>query len=184
MRILGMKFKYSGVTVKFKVVDAEFMLKPQNIVQLLINLLQNAMTAVKDVKKPLVKVTMTTRNGCYQIIVRDNGCGIEKDICQQIFEKYFTTKDEGMGIGLDLCKRIAQDHGGTISVKSVVGKFTEFKVKLPMKEQKKVKQHRKFPISLNPCADNQHGTLSNLIVPFSQFLTMLLALQEPLEYFL
>jgi nitrogen-specific signal transduction histidine kinase len=63
-----------------------------------------------------------------------NGVGIPPEYCEKLFQPFFTTKPtgEGMGLGLSISYEIiTQQHGGTITVDSEVGDFTEFTVRLP-----------------------------------------------------
>ena len=64
----------------------------------------------------------------------DNGNGIPHDIKEKIFQSFFTTKPtgEGTGLGLSLSNEIIIAHGGKIKVESEIGKFTEFKIILPV----------------------------------------------------
>jgi signal transduction histidine kinase len=64
--------------------------------------------------------------------VADSGNGIAEDVLPRIFEPFFTTKAKGSGLGLAVVKRIVEDHGGRISVRSVVGEGTAFTVRLPI----------------------------------------------------
>jgi signal transduction histidine kinase len=66
--------------------------------------------------------------------VRDNGTGIAPEIQDKLFQPFVTTKPtgEGTGLGLSIAYDIVtQQHGGTISVNSQVGEFTEFTIRLP-----------------------------------------------------
>ena len=79
---------------------------------------------------------MTTREDseAVEIRVRDNGTGIPPEIQDQLFRPFFTTKPTGEGTGLGLSISydiVTQQHGGTITVDSEVGEFTEFTVHLP-----------------------------------------------------
>jgi two-component system NtrC family sensor kinase len=69
-----------------------------------------------------------------EVRVRDNGTGIPPDIKDKLFQPFFTTKPtgEGTGLGLSISYDIVTlQHGGTITVDSRVGEFTEFTVRLP-----------------------------------------------------
>jgi len=69
-----------------------------------------------------------------EINIRDNGVGIPPEIKDKLFQPFFTTKPTGEGTGLGLSISydiVTQEHGGTISVDSQIGEFTEFKVRLP-----------------------------------------------------
>jgi len=69
------------------------------------------------------------------VTIRDGGCGIPEGDISKIFEPFFSTKnvDDGTGIGLSLTYWIIQDHGGRISVESIVGKGSTFTTYLPVK---------------------------------------------------
>jgi len=68
--------------------------------------------------------------------VRDNGTGISADIRDKLFQPFFTTKPtgEGTGLGLSITYDIVpQQHGGSITVDSRVGDYSEFTIRLPRK---------------------------------------------------
>lgn len=69
-----------------------------------------------------------------RLVVTDTGAGISDEIRELIFEPLFTTKDpgHGTGLGLSVVKRIVDEHGGSISVESTVGKGTAFHIVLPL----------------------------------------------------
>ena len=69
-----------------------------------------------------------------EILISDTGCGIPKENLSNIFNPFFTTREEGTGLGLAITKRIIEDHGGIISVESVVGQGTSFRVRIPVKK--------------------------------------------------
>jgi signal transduction histidine kinase len=114
----------------------------EDLGRVLLNLFNNAFYAVQKqaaqlaggAYKPAVSVsTQRLVNGVI-IRVRDNGTGIPADIQDQIFHPFFTTKPpgEGTGLGLSLSHDIvARGHGGTLTVASVEGEYTEFTVWLP-----------------------------------------------------
>ena len=107
------------------------------ITQVLVNLLQNALQALekKDFSEtpPTIWVRGIEEDGESLIIVRDNGEGIPSENLQKIFDPFFTTKDvgEGMGLGLSICYRIVKQHGGRIQVQSEPGAYSEFRLSLP-----------------------------------------------------
>lgn len=69
-----------------------------------------------------------------RLVVRDRGCGIEKENLDRLFRESFTTKADGNGIGLTTCKRFIDDLGGDIRVSSTANVGTEFSVYLPAAE--------------------------------------------------
>jgi signal transduction histidine kinase len=102
--------------------------------QVFLNLLYNAADAMRgsDGKSEIV-ITTAMDNGLVVTTIRDSGCGIPADNLKRVFDPHFSTKPEGHGLGLANCKRIIENHGGSISVNSRVGEFTEFRVALPKK---------------------------------------------------
>ncbi|WP_428232469.1 sensor histidine kinase [Flavobacterium sp.] len=91
---------------------------PQQIEQVLINLLTNAMHALKDTLEKQILISAEARDNRIFIKITDNGNGIEKEIEDKIFLPFFTTRTEGAGIGLTLSKNIIESHGGYITYKS------------------------------------------------------------------
>lgn len=97
------------------------------IEQVLINLILNAKDACQKQQKPFIKITASqTQNHNTIIKVFDNGTGIPKDIIENIFVPFFTSKTTGSGIGLSLCKQIMLLHKGKIVVQSKENEGTIF----------------------------------------------------------
>jgi signal transduction histidine kinase len=109
------------------------------LLQVLINLVQNAVYAVRKRASAngegTIRIASRTVGETDELTVRDNGVGIAPEHVSKIFEPFFTTKDvgEGLGLGLSICYRIIEEHGGRISVQSEPGQFTEFTLALPRK---------------------------------------------------
>jgi two-component system nitrogen regulation sensor histidine kinase NtrY len=89
--------------------------------QVLINLILNAIEAVKHSKIPYISLGGTLVNGKLQIRVVDHGKGISQDMLDNIFTPFFTTRKSGSGVGLTLSKQIMLLHGGTIVAESQEG---------------------------------------------------------------
>ena len=99
------------------------------IKQVLINLMQNAIDAIKTNGKITLKILSDDK---YIIIVlSDTGPGISESNLERIFDLYFTTKAEGTGIGLSIIQRIIAEHDGMITVESKEGEGTIFNIKMP-----------------------------------------------------
>ena len=96
------------------------------IEQVIINLMLNALEAVKDVENPYISMSALEENGRVQLKISDNGEGMEADIQEQIFTPFFTTKKTGSGIGLTLSKQIMLVHNGNIFVHSERQKGSTF----------------------------------------------------------
>ncbi|ANH81474.1 histidine kinase [Niabella ginsenosidivorans] len=96
------------------------------IEQVLINLMTNAIEAVRTSARPriILSAFMDADKAC--IKVADNGMGVPPDIADQIFIPFFSTRKNGNGIGLSLCKQIMILHKGSIQMKSKEGEGTVF----------------------------------------------------------
>ena len=98
------------------------------------NLIQNAISHGKPQTNIDIKVSNDDKN--MFISVFDYGKGISKEDLDKIFNKYYSTvkrfRKIGTGLGLYLSKEIIKAHGGDITVSSVEGSFTEFKIQLPL----------------------------------------------------
>ncbi|MCR4413983.1 MAG: HAMP domain-containing histidine kinase, partial [Thermoguttaceae bacterium] len=115
---------------------------PQEIKQVALNLLTNALDSVED--GGLVRVVVSRRDGAAELAVIDNGCGMTPDVLEHVFEPFFTRRREGQGtgLGLSISYRIVSDHGGAITAESAgPGQGATFRVRLPMAEAKEV-EHR------------------------------------------
>lgn len=97
------------------------------IEQVLINLVVNAMEAVKDrTDARIILSASLSETNKILLKVTDNGPGIPEDVMENIFIPFFSTKKSGSGIGLSLCKQIMMLHKGNIHVHSIVGEGTVF----------------------------------------------------------
>ena len=97
--------------------------------QALLNVVLNGAQAMAEGGRLEVEVRQDGRNAA--IHIRDEGCGIPKEIQDRIFNLYFTTKREGTGIGLAMTYRILQLHNGSIAVESRPDRGTEFIFRIP-----------------------------------------------------
>jgi signal transduction histidine kinase len=110
--------------------DLKLTADPDLIDQVIINLILNAIDAVKPIESPEISLVAYNNQNNHTIIeVADNGMGIKPDIIDKIFMPFFTSKKEGSGIGLSLSRQIMHLHKGSISVKSKQDEGTVFTLK-------------------------------------------------------
>ena len=115
---------------------------PQDIGRVILNLITNAFYAVDEKKsnsesidfKPTVSVSTKKLKDTIEIIIKDNGNGIPKDILDKIFQPFFTTKPtgKGTGLGLSMSYDIIRAHNGKLQVESNDKEGTIFTVSLPI----------------------------------------------------
>jgi signal transduction histidine kinase len=97
------------------------------IEQVLINIILNAIEALKDTIQPkVILLAEESENNKVLIKIADNGIGIPSEQMDKIFIPFFTSRKNGTGIGLSLCKQIMTMHKGVIRVQSTEGKGTIF----------------------------------------------------------
>ena len=123
-------------TLEQKNIDLETILKDTDlqleidvnlIEQVLINLVVNAIEAIKDNPDPKIVLSAYIASNHKTLIkIADNGNGMPPELIDKIFVPFFSTKKSGSGIGLSLCKQIMMLHRGNIQVQSVEGEGTAF----------------------------------------------------------
>ncbi len=112
---------------------------PESLLQVFLNLGQNALQAMPDggVLEILSTRRRRSRLGYGQfceVRFRDSGVGIPRDRLKKLFIPFYTTKQKGTGLGLAISHRIINQHGGTIEVRSTIGQGSTFSVFLPAAE--------------------------------------------------
>lgn len=100
--------------------------------QVLVNLMLNAIEAMKDVSGELAITAKETDAGQIMVSVSDSGIGIAPERINDIFEAFFTTKPQGTGMGLSISRRIIESHGGRIWAIANSGRGTTFQFTLPI----------------------------------------------------
>ena len=103
--------------------------------QVLINLVMNAVHAMPD--GGTLRIGLAPKQQMVKLTVADTGHGIPSDVVKKVFEPFFTTKEfgKGTGLGLTVVKGIIEEHQGSITVASELGKGTTFTILLPRSEE-------------------------------------------------
>ena len=103
------------------------MLDKIRIREMLLNLLKNAWEAV-PVPGGKISVSAFSKKSGICIDIKDNGCGVSKELLDNIFQPFFTTKESGTGLGLAISRQIIEAHHGSISIESTPGQGTVFHI--------------------------------------------------------
>jgi len=115
-------------------------MKVSNIQQVFLNIIGNALDALKSSDEKSLSIRMYANEKCINVDIEDTGCGIDHDHILKIFDPFFTTKPpgKGTGLGLSVSNSIIKAHEGTINVFSEKGKGSLFKICLPLNNKKKI----------------------------------------------
>ena len=115
--LMGEQLKAQGIQLKIK---GDLSSLPPvkagrvRLEQVIVNLLQNARDALKHHPNPIVEISTTSNSKSVEIVVADNGPGIDPAVMKDIFTPFVTTKPQGMGMGLGIAKDIMTDFEGVI----------------------------------------------------------------------
>lgn len=108
---------------------------PVQIQQVLVNLVSNALDAMRQTPPNQRKVEISTAgngDGQVRLSVRDHGTGIRSEVHEQLFDQFFTTKEQGLGMGLAIVRSIVEAHGGKIHAENVADGGACFYFTLPL----------------------------------------------------
>ena len=124
-----------AVTVNRQAPLPEIQVDPEQLKEVLINLLENACEAMEGGGAIVIHEEESFREPygpAIVIRVTDTGPGIQKSIQEKVFQPFFTTREEGTGLGLSIAGRIMESHGGRLELISERGEGTTFIITLPM----------------------------------------------------
>jgi signal transduction histidine kinase len=139
IELLGYDLRTSNVEVVLSLADdvPAVWADGHQVHQVIVNLVVNAIQAMRPIetqRRLAIATRVAGEPGRVVIEVTDSGPGISAEVQARIFEPFFTTKPqgEGTGLGLSLCRRTLEEHGGTITVESEVGRGSTFRLELPV----------------------------------------------------
>ena len=136
VRLRALASRSSGIEVHMQLDESNPKVRgdEQKLQQVLLNLLVNAESALRDAKVRHLSVITRSRDGTVTIVVSDTGHGMAESVSQRVFEPFFTTKPpgEGTGLGLSVSYGIVQAHEGMISVESAPDVGTTFTISVPL----------------------------------------------------
>ena len=132
---LNLFFKENNILLKMNLPDDELYLNVDynRIKQVLVNILKNSHEAFDPKKeKMIIKIETKVLKKYFQIIVTDNGIGMDQETLNNIMDLFFTTKRNGTGLGTSLSKEIIELHGGSIKYLSKLNIGTKVIINLPL----------------------------------------------------
>jgi PAS domain S-box-containing protein len=136
-KLLSYRLEKEGVSFNVTVSSRcpDVLVEAGNIQQIFLNLIGNALDAVKDMETKKIDVRIDDEFAGYVTVrVTDTGCGIPGDIQDKIFDPFYTTKavGKGTGLGLSVSRGIIEKHGGALECASEAGIGSVFTVRLPV----------------------------------------------------
>ena len=144
LEMLGHMNKYQRKSTEFAPSEAVVAaVNPQEIKQVVLNLLTNALDSLDD--DGVVQIELSARDGHAVLSVADTGFGMAPEVLEHVFEPFFTRRrgGRGIGLGLSITYRIIADHGGRIEAASDgAGQGSTFRVHLPLPTSRKETRYR------------------------------------------
>ena len=105
------------------------------ILQVVVNIISNALNAVRSVQEAVIKISTLASHDFVLIVIEDNGVGIKQDVSLRIFEPFESFTDKGMGLGLVISKEILMKHSGDIGFYHNQSAGVTFVIGLPRTEE-------------------------------------------------
>jgi PAS domain S-box-containing protein len=129
--LLGVEASLHNVQINVNFLKKDLLIEcePNQLKQLFINIIKNAIEATNN--NGTVIITLEHIEKDILITIKDNGCGISKDRLERIGEPFYSSKEKGTGLGLTVSSKIVQAHEGTIRFESEINQGTTVSISLP-----------------------------------------------------
>jgi len=137
LQIASLQIKQQGVRVLERLSPdlPTVMVDEQQIHQVFLNLILNALQAVDPGDTIEISSVYLEKEGQIQVVFSDTGMGIPEENIDKVFNPFFTTKEEGTGLGLSVVSKIMENHHGKIFLTSRTGQGTRFTLIFPIMRQ-------------------------------------------------
>ncbi len=112
--------------------DMDVVADPGQLTQMVLNLVINACEAMNYKGELRLRLRLLAAGTSQELVVTDNGPGLDDDIRHELFTPFVTNKEKGTGLGLSIVQRIANAHGGDVRVQDAPGGGTTFRVRWPV----------------------------------------------------
>ena len=132
LALLEHRIRRQGVRISSDLPEAEVRVWAEQVrlEQVLTNLLQNGLDALKGVADPVIGISVEAADDQVVIAVSDNGPGIPAEDAPRVFSAFFTTKSDGLGLGLSISQGIVEDFGGLLRQRERPGGGAVFAMEL------------------------------------------------------
>lgn len=133
LELLQPQAHMNDIQFKLSFEEADYFItcEKNQLKQVFLNILKNAMEAMKEGGEISINLRNITKEECI-ISFKDQGCGIPEELLPRLGEPFYSLKEKGTGLGLMICHKIIKQHQGDISIKSKVNEGTLVEIKLPL----------------------------------------------------
>lgn len=117
VQLAKIRNKMGNITYKYEPIEFDVFANRGQIVQVILNLINNAIDAIEEFDDPWIKIETISRGDLVDIFIEDSGSGISEENLAKIFQPMYTTKDvgKGTGLGLSLSKTFIEQNGGELT---------------------------------------------------------------------
>ena len=119
--------KKKNIVIKEDIENAEIFIDPYQLKQIILNILMNSVDSIKE--KGEIELKAEKKDKFTEIIIKDDGVGIEPENLNKIYELFYTSKASGTGMGLSIVKKLVLENNGIIDIKSEKNSGTEVIIK-------------------------------------------------------